>query len=131
MVHKTLAAMRNEAAVMLREDELAGLVELTIVSGIITVSGTGSRFSITVEGGQNAGNDTVTTILGMTQDKEYQFRPTYSDDTNKVTMDHGTGNIVCQNGRPFIMNHVNDRHFLENNGTYAIETGRSSNPAFT
>ena len=137
MAHKIESAFIAEAAIMLREDDLAGWTEVEIQSGIITVPSGITRCTVTVEGGQDSGDDAVTYINGLTENVKVQFRPTYDGydgSGNRVTFTPRsgvTGNLLCMDsngtGISFRMDRVNDRYTVESNGTYAVEQDRQSN----
>ena len=98
-------------------------VTLTI-AGTITVSKTNHK--VAVNGGEDAGADTLINIQGTLDDGDLlTLRPAYSGGSNTVTVQDDVGNLRLSGD--FVMDNINDRIQLEYDGTNYIELSRSDN----
>ncbi len=106
---------------------LSSAGSLTIASGAVAI--TLPRHTLVVEGGAGSGADILATATGGADGDRLTLKITTTGASDEVTIQDGTGNdtFILAGGLDFIMDNVDDRLYLEHNGTEWVEISRSSN----
>ena len=101
--------------------------DVTIATGVIAVTKT--YHSVVVEGGVGAGADALTSATGGSEGDILVLKCNTTGANDQVTVTDGTGagTFILAGGANFVLDHVDDRIMLINNGTEWAEMFRSSN----
>jgi len=119
--------VRDNLAFLKANIALEAAVELTIAFGVVTK--TKAYHTITVQGGAGSGNDQLDQVLGGSEGDILILKATTSGGLDTVTIADAVGAslFILAGGVNFVMDSVDDRIMLINDGTQWVEISRSDN----